>query len=541
MRIVAIGSAVLLSFFALLGCRDETTSVGPSGGGHSSGGTGGGGDGGTGAGANGGTGGSGGTIDPGPDAVIVSLGDPDKILLQGWLITPNESYAGEVLIEGALITCVAPSCSGEPGAASASVVDTRGIIMPGMIDTHNHIQFNIFDEDDWSPDQLYENHNQWPNEPRYSAMIDAKQYLNGESGSPVNINCEMNKYGELKALVAGTTSVTGAANPANKVCYRTVARTIDQSANGLCGTNPPQSCPDNVQVNTLFPSTASADAVCANFADGDTNAYLIHVGEGVDFNALDELEDLRTVTTVDGCLHDPRTTVVHGTAFGEPEFDTMASNGMSLSWSPRSNVFLYGGGTDMTKTTDIPLALSKGLLVGLSPDWSLGGGQNLLEELRFADLVDANQWGDALTPQMLTEMVTRNAAEILSLGDQIGSLTVGLRADITVFGGDPAVPYTSLLAATQDRIRLVIIDGVPLYGDDQLLPLAPSSPGCEGIDICGRAKFLCVAIDGGDGSNKWGQTYAEILSTISQELEAYDALNLTAWDFAPISPLVRCQ
>jgi hypothetical protein len=351
----------------------------------------------------------------------------------------------------------------------------------------------------------------------------------------------MNKYAELKALVAGTTSVAGAANPANKVCYRTLTRTIDQSANGLCGTSPPQSCPDAIQVNTLFPSTASADAVCDNLAQGDTDAYLIHVGEGVDFNARDELEDLRTITTVDGCLHDPRTTVVHGTAFGEAEFDIMANAGMTLSWSPRSNVFLYGGGTDMSKTTNVPLALSKGLLVGLSPDWALGGGQNLLEELRFADQVDANQWGDALSPQMLAEMVTRNAAELLSLGDQIGSLTVGLKADITVFGGDPEAPYASLLAATPSRVRLVIVDGVPLYGDDQLLPLAPASPGCEAIDICGRAKFLCVAIDGGDASNKWGQTYAEILSVLSQELEAYDALDLSAWDFAPISPLVRCD
>ena len=74
----------------------------------------------------------------------------------------------------------------------------------------------------------------------------------------------------------------------------------------------------------------------------------------------------------------------------------MAARGMSLVWSPRSNVFLYGGGTDLTKTTNIPLALAKGINVALAPDWSIGGSQNLLDELRFADQVDDTVWGNVI-------------------------------------------------------------------------------------------------------------------------------------------------
>jgi cytosine/adenosine deaminase-related metal-dependent hydrolase len=482
----------------------------------------------------------GGTIEPGPDAQIEVVGDPDKVLLDGWIVTPDESFAGDVLIVGDTIACVDADCSGHPDAASASVVTTNGIILPGMIDSHNHILFDIFDESDWTPMQAYDNHNQWTNEDKYGALVDAKQYLNGE-GSPVNFNCEMNKYGELKGLIAGTTSIAGAANPANKVCYRTLTRTIDQSANGLCGTDPPQSCPDEIQVNTLFPSSSSADGVCANFADMDTNAYLVHVGEGVDQSARDELEDLRTITTVDGCLHDPRTTIIHGTAFTQDEFETVANAGMRLSWSPRSNVFLYGSGTDTSKTTDIPLALSLGITVALSPDWSLGGSENLLAELRYANLVDNTEWGNQLSAQDLVEMVTVNAAEVLSLGDQIGQLAVGYKADVTVVGGDPALPYASIVAATPDQVRMVYVDGRLHYGDDQLEPVAPQTPGCEMIDICGRAKFICVAREGGTSSNLWGQTLAEIQSTLEQAIADYDALDLSQWDFAPIAPLTTCS
>jgi 5-methylthioadenosine/S-adenosylhomocysteine deaminase len=542
--------SLCLAFGALIaasGCaRDKTSASNTGGGGLADGGAGagievgGGGFGGFGGGAGGEVpiGGFGGTIEPGPDAIIEELGEAGKVRLKGWLLTPSESYAGEILIVGDVITCVAPSCSGAPGAAGASVVQTNGIILPGMIDTHNHILFDIFDEDDWVPSQAYNNHNQWPNEARYSAMLNTKQYLNGESGSPVNYNCEMLKYGELKGLVAGTTSIVGAANPANKICYRGLTRTIDQTANGLCSTDPTQGCADAIQVNTLFPTASSANAICTNLTNMTTDAYVIHIGEGVDQTSRNELDNLYTVTNPDGCLHDPRTVIVHGTAFLEEQFDTMAAAGMGLSWSPRSNVFLYGAGTDFTKTTNVPLALSKGITVALSPDWSMGGSANLLEELRFADVLDNNQWGDVLSHQKLIEMVTSEPAKLLALAQQIGKLEVGMKADVTVVGGDFALPYTSVIAATPAVVRMVFVNGALLYGDDQLAPLMP---GCELIDICGESKMICVALPNGDPNQKLDQTLAEITAILEQALVDYDAMNLTQWKFAPLTPLVRCN
>ncbi len=533
---------------ALIACGGGNDDPAPTGGGGTTstaeGGMGGsgadggmGGAGGTGGmGGMGGTGGGGGM--QGPDAVIEQQGDANRILLKGWLITPDTSMAGEVLVEDDLITCVDTSCSAEPGAATATVIQTNGIIMPGMIDSHNHILFDIFDEQDWTPVMTHGDHWTNPNlEPGYAEVLDAKQYLNGEGGSPVNLTCEMDKFGELKALVAGTTSVLGAAkNGGNLVCYRTVARTIDGTANGLCGNWPPQSCPDVMRVHSILPSNASAQTACDNIGMGNTAAYVAHRGEGINQTALNEYEDLRTDTTPEGCLFHPATTLVHATAFGDAEFTEMGMNGMNISWSPRSNVFLYGGGTDLSATTDIPLALSKGINVALSPDWSMGGGANLLEELKFADMVDNTEWSDTLSPQMLVEMVTSNAARALGLENQIGSLTVGYKADITVIGGDVDDPYGSIVAAEPRDVRLVILDGRVMYGDDQLEPAAPQTPGCEAIDICGRNKFLCVAID--DNSQKFDQTYADIEMALNQALMDYDTQFSTA--FFPLPALAEC-
>jgi hypothetical protein len=466
------------------------------------------------------------------DAVLVSVGNGQSVILRGTIITPDNVLQGEVLIENDIITCVAASCAGVSLTGTPSVVETNGIIAPGMIDAHNHILFDIFDESDWAPTKAYANHNQWPNDPRYGAMVDAKQYLNGEYGSSVSVGCELNKYGELKGLISGTTSIVGAANPANKACYGSVARTIDQT-NDLGY--------DKIQAATLTPlSKATADSVCENIAEDKTDAFVVHAGEGIDQASLNEFNALFTAPTTDGCLHRHETAIVHGTAFGANEFSQMGALGMSLVWSPRSNVFLYGMGTDLTKTTNIPLALSYGINVALAPDWSIGGSQNLLDELRFANQVDDGAFGNILTPKDLVKMVTIQAAKALAIDNVLGSIEVGKKADLFVIGGDTAAPYDSILAATPSDVRLVLVNGVPLYGDTALLPIAPSTPGCETLDVCTMQKFVCVAEPGGTATNKLGQTLAQIKSVLETELTTYDNLDLSSWDFMPLAPLVKC-
>jgi cytosine/adenosine deaminase-related metal-dependent hydrolase len=467
----------------------------------------------------------------GPGPAVETAGVNTRYLLKGMLLLPAGPMPGELLIENNTITCAAASCAGEPGASGATVVQTNGIISPGLIDGHNHILFDIFDETDWSPPMIYTNHNQWPNDAKYGAMVDAKQYLNGEMGSPLDLGCELLKWGELKALIAGTTSVQGSPGT-GRGCFGSVARSIDISQNDLPD--------DNMQTATIFPSTSSADGVCTNFGDGDTNAYVIHIGEGVDTTARDEFDDLNTVTTMDGCLYDPRTAIVHGTALDASRLMTMATNQMSIIWSPRSNVFLYGGGTDFTKTTDIPTALGLGILVALAPDWSIGGSQNMLDEMRFANQVDDAQFGNLLDARTLWQMSTSNAAVALGVEQYIGTLEVGKRADIAVFCPSQDDPFDSILSSSPREVTAVFVDGRLLYGDESLMSAAPPSASCETADICTRPKFFCIAETGGNPSDRLDQAVTEIEQILEQAMLDYDNMNLTQWDFAPIAPLVKC-
>ena len=77
-------------------------------------------------------------------------------------------FEGQVLtLPDGTIGCAEPgkACEAEPQAAGVAHVTIDGVISPGLIDTHNHILFDIFDDSDWLPTQLYQNHDDWPKDP----------------------------------------------------------------------------------------------------------------------------------------------------------------------------------------------------------------------------------------------------------------------------------------------------------------------------------------------------------------------------------------
>ena len=480
----------------------------------------------------------------GPDSSTV-VGDPTKgILLEGTVLGESGPYEGQVLtLPSGIIACAAAgkTCEADPLAAGVAHVTIDGIIAPGLVDTHNHILFDIFDDSDWLPKMLYTNHDDWTkdtNEPRYTVMVDAKQCLEDASqGKPVwcpakyngtgNLKCEMEKWGELKALAAGTTSVVGLPGTALP-CYGTLARTIDTQFNGLDS--------DKVQTAAILPSKATADGVCANYASGKTAAYLIHIGEGTDAKALAEFTTLGTLTTTAGCLYAPQTAITHGTAFGATEFAMMKAKGMKLTWSPASNVALYGA------TTNIPMALDNGLTVSLAPDWSMGGSQNMLDELRFAKKYSDAHWAGRLKAQDLFTMATKNAAIVLGLSDKIGVIKKGLLADLFVIHGTRATPYDAVVASAAKDVALTMVGGKVLYGDNDLRKIAAGGVSCEDFDSCGSKKFLCVSTPSTSDA-KSVQTYAQIKGILDTAMADVDGARPVGigGNFAPIAPVVGCS
>jgi len=490
---------------------------------------------------------NGGQPDSGKDASDDLADEPDVysgpvgLMLVGTIVTPDTVIDGEVLVIGQTIACadVASVCDANPDAAHAIYVQTNGVIAPGLIDTHNHVLFDIFDGDDWLPSKLYTNHNQWPSEAKYAAMLDVKQCLaNDSQGKPAwcastpygnttgSLRCEIDKWGELKALIAGTTSMVGLPGT-SAACFGSLTRSIDVSQNGLSS--------DRIRTSATFPpSKATADSDCDAFAQGTADAFLIHCGEGTDPTALNEFATLGSVSTIPGCLYAPQTTITHGVAFGPTEFATMASKGMKLTWSPASNVALYGA------TANIPAALDAGVTIALAPDWSMGGSQNILDEMRFANQWDDANWGNRISTTDLVKMTTTNAASVLGLSNTLGRIKAGMVADLVVVSGDKSKPYDAIVAATPSTVRLVVIGGEVLYGDTDVGQTLNVPASCDTFDACGTSKFLCVARPGAT-TDKLDQTYTQIHDALEQGLEVADQQTTSdGFNFAPLAPLVKC-
>jgi imidazolonepropionase-like amidohydrolase len=99
----------------------------------------------------------------------------------------------------------------------------------------------------------------------------------------------------------------------------------------------------------------------------------------------------------------------------------------------------------------VPMAVKAGVRIATGTDAGLGikHGQNLIE---LKHLVDAG-----LSPLDAIVAGTATAADVCGLGDQIGTLEPGKRADLVVAAGNP-VDHIELLADA-DNIALVVQGG----------------------------------------------------------------------------------
>src|SRR5262249_44211337 len=146
-----------------------------------------------------------------------------------------------------------------------------------------------------------------------------------------------------------------------------------QPCAGDSSTFPPDA--PNVVAYEIFPLEVPNERITyyqCEIANGRLRSLIVHLSEGAftDSSAHREFRMLKQRK-----LLSPHMLVVHGSALGHADFIDMASNGMGLIWSPRSNQELYGS------TTNIPAALEAKVSVALAPDWSPTGSAGMLQEL----------------------------------------------------------------------------------------------------------------------------------------------------------------
>ena len=317
--------------------------------------------------------------------------------LIGTVVTPSEIICnGEVIIDRntGLIDCVGASCANHEKAAEASVV-CADLIMPGIIDPHNHMSYNTLPP--WQTEQVFANRGQWRG-PLARELYDAR--LRNDKVAA--------RYNELRLILSGTTAVHKAEGQDSAYDH---VRNLDRgpSSNGLGYSDDAfEECVDPLSDRCFGAPNYEQDQ---NVPD---RIYVAHVAEGVDETSRAEFDEFR-----DKGQLGPRTSIIHCVACTSEQFRDMRAAGSHLIWSPRSNLELYGA------TTNVMTAIRMGITVSLGPDWTPSGSMNQLEEMRCAQALSKRYWNGGISSKDIVEMVTSKAAASMGVDDLLGQLTPG--------------------------------------------------------------------------------------------------------------------
>jgi 5-methylthioadenosine/S-adenosylhomocysteine deaminase len=288
------------------------------------------------------------------------------------------------------------------------------------------------------------------------------------------LDCQAEQYAEVKAIVGGATSVVGGLY---SKCSSGLARSLDFYSRLY-----PPGAPEKLRYEVFPLELAETDlaAITAGLNNQSLTALLVHLAEGRpgDANAERELRMLRAR----GLLQ-PGVSIIHGVGLNAADLQELAANHIGLIWSPHSNFNLYGG------TADVATAKRIGVKIALAPDWSPSGSDGMIQELKYAAIWIDGQYPKVFTAAELVQMSTSIPAQLAGLSDKIGSIKPGYVADILVVRRTEKDPYQSLLNASPADVRLVLIGGIPIYGDDEVMrKLAPAS--LESLTVCGSPKAL---------------------------------------------------
>jgi 5-methylthioadenosine/S-adenosylhomocysteine deaminase len=393
-----------------------------------------------------------------PIALTGTLVMPEAVIEHGTVLLQD----GRIVASGAQVTL----------PAGTRVVPTEGIIAPGLIDLHNHLSWNIFPR--WKPIEEFGNRYDWQQKPVYKIQMTVPHDLIAKEG----LECEAEHYAEVKAIAEGETSVTGSIHAP---CVQHLTRNLDVD---------PELGPGLGKIlYDVFPLQMSPEALAA--ADAALSAHprgslLIHLGEGAPHDAAAAREF--AMLKGRGLLR-PGVSLIHGVAITPEEFAEMTAAGVGLIWSPRSNVELYGD------TANVAAAKAAGVQIALAPDWSPTGSDGLLGELNYASMWNQTQTPPPFSERDLVMMASANAAKLVNLSAQIGSLAPGHAADLIVLrktgadGGHDA--YWTITHASPQDLALVLIGGRALYGDAALMQPFGAASG-EPLQICGAAKKLAA-------------------------------------------------
>ncbi len=282
---------------------------------------------------------------------------------------------------------------------------TGHLILPGLINAHDHLEFNLFPQLGRGP---YPNATAWARDIHHPDASPIREHL--RVPKPVRL-----WWGALKNLLSGVTTVCHH-NP-----YEPAVFTADFPVKVVRRFSWAHSLAFEPKLDQRFRRAPAG------------NPFLVHCGEGTDATARREFQELDSL----GAL-DHRTVLVHGVALSPATLGLLRRRRASLVWCPTSNLAMLG-------RTVSPSVLRSDLPIALATDSALSAPVDLLDELAVAR--------HYLPAARLFDMVTAIPARMLRLApsnrDWIAVRSTARTPAEALLNG------TIALVVTRGRIRLI--------------------------------------------------------------------------------------
>ncbi|HUA71819.1 MAG TPA: amidohydrolase family protein [Solirubrobacteraceae bacterium] len=410
---------------------------------------------------------------PGP----IDPASSPKWALGGRIVTMDQKSTvvmdGAIWIADAAIAAITQAGDAVPEGFDGIVpVPTGGTVLPGLIELHNHLAYNLLPL--WNVPQRYTNRDQWGNAPVYHQLVTAPMKTIGEA---TDLLPALVRYVECKALVGAVTTSQGIAlfsAPGVRRYYRGIVRNVEETGDKQL----PEAGSRIADVDAKDPRAFLAEIQ-------KKTCFLLHLSEGTDDAAHKHFEALQLPGNKWAIA--PSLSGIHCAALTAADFDVMARHGASMVWSPFSNLLLYGQTANVAGAVTAGTA-GKPFRIGLGSDWSPTGSKSLFGELKVARVYSQNN-SNVFSDEQVIRLATTAGADILGWDESVGSLEVGKRADLVVVAGqNDAAPLTPLFEGDERTVQLVAINGTPRYGTPALM--VADGPGLEALTVGGEQRVL---------------------------------------------------
>ncbi len=369
----------------------------------------------------------------------------DLILSDGVVVTMDDNEhlydRGAVAIADAQIVAVGEDAQITARYHAAEVIDCRGkVIIPGLVNTHTHVPMTLLrglaDDlrlDVWLHGYIIPVEKEFVNEDfcYYGTLLGSIEMIRGG----VTCFADMYYYEDSIAQAAAEAGIRA-------VCAETIMKlptpdspsydqTLEYCAQYIEKWRNHELVVPALGPHSVYMNTEDSLREVAAMARHYQVPILTHASETeLEVVQSRELFGYTPPMWFDRCgIFDVHTLVAHGVALTTDDMMLLREKNVGVTHNPTSNLKLASGIADVQKMRE------QGVTVCIGTDGcSSNNDLDMFEELRLAALLSKGMRRDptAIPARTAFAMATIEGARALGIGDMVGSLEPGKRADIAV-------------------------------------------------------------------------------------------------------------